>query len=214
MARLFPTTVINYHLLRLLVGVIAFALPMVVVILSSNPLSSISASYHTEARDAFVGMLCAVATFLFAYNGRYLLQATLSKVASVAAIFVAYFPTSCDECKADTISAVHLVSAAVLFLILSFFCFVPYRADIKDAGGKIARRYAIYTICGWLMLISMLSVVMFKIILSPEEMRAWRVMYYAEFVALEAFAVSWMVASRWSWLTPFYYKDETVRLFR
>ena len=61
--------VFDYRALRLFVGIIAFALPFVVIVLSPVPLSSISASYFTEARDAFVGMLFFVWAFLCAYNG-------------------------------------------------------------------------------------------------------------------------------------------------
>ena len=47
-------------------GLIAFALPFVVAALATdaaNRLTSISASYHTNARDAFVGMLFVVSAF-------------------------------------------------------------------------------------------------------------------------------------------------------
>ncbi len=54
--------VFDYRALRLLVGIIAFAIPICVTLISSEPLSSISASYFTEARDVFVGMLFSYAT--------------------------------------------------------------------------------------------------------------------------------------------------------
>ena len=41
--------VFDYRALRLLMGIIALALPFVVTFLSSEKLLSISASYHTEA---------------------------------------------------------------------------------------------------------------------------------------------------------------------
>ena len=61
--------VFDYRALRLLMGLIALALPFIVTLVSSTQLSSISASYFTEARDAFVGMLFIVGAFLWAYNG-------------------------------------------------------------------------------------------------------------------------------------------------
>ena len=63
------SAVFDYRALRLLVGLIAFALPIVVSLLSIKTLPSISASYHAEGRDAFVGMLFVVGAFLWAYNG-------------------------------------------------------------------------------------------------------------------------------------------------
>ncbi len=61
----------DYVTLRLLMGAMAFAIPIVVVYLAQpTALESISASYHTEAQDAFVGMLFIVAAFLIAYRGQ------------------------------------------------------------------------------------------------------------------------------------------------
>ncbi len=121
--------VFDYRALRLLMGVIAFALPFVVGVLSSRSLSSISASYYTEARDAFVGMLFVVSALLWAYNGHTPRQALASKVASVAALFVALFPTTCASCELGQISIIHTISALVLFSILAYFC-----------DGAVARR--------------------------------------------------------------------------
>jgi len=58
--------VFNYMKLRFTMGVIALSLPIVVTLIASVQLSSISASYFTEARNAFVGQLFVVAAFLFA----------------------------------------------------------------------------------------------------------------------------------------------------
>lgn len=49
--------VFDYRALRLVMGLIAFALPIVASAVSSTQLTSISASYYTEARDVFVGLL-------------------------------------------------------------------------------------------------------------------------------------------------------------
>lgn len=57
------------HTLRRIVGIMAFALPLVTRSISSGPLTSISASYHTEARDIFVGALAVIGAVLMAYQG-------------------------------------------------------------------------------------------------------------------------------------------------
>jgi len=62
--------VFNYLILRLIVGMIAFVLPPGVVIITAQITSSISASYHTLARDVFVGSLFVIGALLWAYNGR------------------------------------------------------------------------------------------------------------------------------------------------
>ncbi len=105
--------VLDYRLLRLLVGLIAFFLPFAVSLYSSISLSSISASYHTEAQDVFVGALFIISAFLFAYNGHSLREALASKVASLATILVAMFPTACDVCETDITSIIHYVAAII-----------------------------------------------------------------------------------------------------
>lgn len=136
--------VFDYRALRLLMGIIALALPFVVTFLSSEKLSSISASYHAETRDAFVGMLFVVSAFLFAYNGHSSKESIASKTASLTAISVALFPTSCDGCMPNIISILHLLAAALLFSILAYFCFAPFRHDTKGQPGKKGRRSKIY----------------------------------------------------------------------
>jgi len=91
------STVFDYRLLRFFIGFIAFALPIVVTIVASRDLSSISASYYTDGRDWFVGMLFIVGSFLLAYNGHSLKEEVASKLAAFAAFGVALFPTSCKD---------------------------------------------------------------------------------------------------------------------
>ena len=62
--------VFSPYTLRLIVGFIAFALPCIVISITATITSSISASYYTNARDVFVGLLFVIGAFLLAYNGR------------------------------------------------------------------------------------------------------------------------------------------------
>ena len=87
--------------LRLGVGVIAGALPFVVLFgnmlfaHSAIWLGSISGSYYTQMRGVFVGSLCAIGVFLIAY--RYDKWDDIwSTVAGGLAIVVALFPTPPD----------------------------------------------------------------------------------------------------------------------
>jgi hypothetical protein len=61
--------VFSPYTLRMMIGFIAFALPPIVVIFTARITTSISASYHTSARDVFVGALFVIGAFLLAYNG-------------------------------------------------------------------------------------------------------------------------------------------------
>jgi hypothetical protein len=207
----FSENVFDYRALRLLVGLIAFALPIVVSLLSSIQISSISASYYTEARDAFVGMLFIVSAFLWAYNGHSSKEAWASKVASIAAIVVAIFPTSCDSCETTIKSIIHYGAAIILFAILAYFCFVPFRKNTKGEVGKKGRRSKVYLICGFIMVGCMLSVGGAKVAMAEETIKALRFTYWAEGIALCAFGVAWMVAGKYFGL--FVDKDEALHLF-
>ena len=205
-------TVFDYRALRLLMGLIALALPFVVLLLSARPLSSISASYYTDARDAFVGMLFVVSAFLWAYNGHSSKEARLSKVASLAAIFVAIFPTSCDLYETGGIaSSIHYGAAATLFAVLAYFCFVPFRRNTKGQKGKKGRRSKIYFVCGWIMVGCILSVFVANFTLSDETIQALRLTFWAEAIALVAFGVAWIVAGKYFGLLVD--DDEALRLF-
>jgi hypothetical protein len=189
--------VFDYQVSRFVVGIIAFALPIVVSFISW-PVSSISASYWTGARDEFVGMLFIVGAFLMAYNGHTTGQSRASKVASLAAILVALFPTNCNTCNINPIAIVHYCSATTLFSILAYFCLGPFskKADDKEKGGKskkARRRKIIYKICGIIMIVCLVTV---GISLAAKIGSEVRIIYWAEAVALAAFGVAWMTASK------------------
>ncbi len=188
--------VFDYRALRLLVGIIAFAIAPVVTIIAAKPLASVSASYYTDAHDAFVGMLFVVGAFMWAYNGHSPKQAAASKVASVAAICVALFPTSCPTCETGPTAVVHTVAAIGLFLILAYFCFGPFREKTKGQGGKKRRRSGIYFACGSVMVVAMLAGLIAKITMDKDVINDLGIIYWVEAVALGAFGIAWIVAGK------------------
>lgn len=197
---------INEHALKLIVGLIAFSLANLTWFLARESIPSISASYFTtdNARNAFVGLLFTISAFLFAYNGHTVWQMAWAKVAAVAAIGIAVFPCNCDP-DVKVVPYVHYISAMVMFLILAYFCKVfhdralPKKAREPQAG----RRATIYSICGWIMVLSM--AVLLANVVSGEaiQRKIPRIVFIGEWVALVSFSISWFVASRifpW-WLT-------------
>ena len=189
--------VFDYRALRLLVGIIALALPTIVTIVSQTELISISASYYTEARDEFVGLLFVVGAFLWAYNGRTHAQGFASKIASISAISIALFPTACEPCKAEISSLIHSIAALTLFSTLSYFCFVYFRQNTKGKGGKKGLRSKIYFFCGSLMIACILIIVYVKLMYPSSIINELRVVYWAESVALSAFGIAWIVAGKY-----------------
>lgn len=192
--------VFDYRFLRLVVGLVALSLPVIVSLLAPVPLESISASYHKGGRDVFVGMLVAVGTLMLAYNGHSRRESMASKTAAVAAILVALFPTTCDDCGVDLTrrATVHFGAAVVLFLILAYFCFGPFREKTKGRprGTKPRRRSTIYLSCGWLIILSVVSIVVARLLLDEQAYAGLRVTYVGEFTALVAFGVAWIVAGK------------------
>ncbi len=189
------SVVFDYRTLRLMIGIFAFSLPFVVWWVAQEPLPSVSASYHTNARDLFVGILFVVAAFLAAYNGHTNWQFWTSKVAALAAAGVALFPTS-SACKGTPESTVHFIAAALLFGILAYFCLVPFYRKTRAGSVKQRRRAVVYLLCGGAMVLSMLTVFIADKALSCETMRALRITFWAEAAALWSFGIAWFVAGK------------------
>lgn len=200
--------VFDCRTLRLVMGLIALSLPFIVTAISAQRLESISASYYTDARNVFVGLMFVVGAFLFAYNGWTMRQAVASKFASLGAVLVALFPTACKLCEPGLSSHIHQFGAALLFSILAYFCLGPFRDKTKGQGGKKALRSRIYLVCGVLIIAAMLAV-----LLVPDEIKqTWRIVFWAEAIALSSFGVAWVVAGKY--LSPLVHPDEKLYLFK
>lgn len=132
-------------------------------------------------------------------------------MASVAAISVAVFPTTCATCSSDTTSIIHYVAASTLFSLLAYFCLGPFRKNTKDHSGKKGRRSRIYLICGLVIIGAMLSLLASTFLLSQATQDAWLVTYYAEGIALWAFGLAWMVAGKY--FVVIVDEDEALQLF-
>ena len=202
--------VFDYRALRLSLGIIAFALPIVVSLVARVELPSISASYHSAARDVFVGLLFIVVSFLWAYNGHTLTEARLSKLAAIGALVTALSPTACNTCVVDWRSNLHYIGAASLFLILTYFCYGPFQERTKGQGGKRERRSRIYLASGTVMLLCIITMGLAKFTLPTETVQTLRLTYWAEAIALWAFGVAWITSGKV--LSPLVEADEVLKL--
>src|SRR4029453_3900128 len=121
--------------------IIALSLGPLTSLFAKDPLTSISASYWAGGvlQIIFFGFLFAPASFFLAYNGYSPAEMIASKGAAVAALGVALFPCGCDG-RTVSIPYVHWISAAVMFLILTYFCYVFFvRARAKRHAQAHAR---------------------------------------------------------------------------
>ncbi|MBL4634931.1 MAG: hypothetical protein JKY56_13750 [Kofleriaceae bacterium] len=202
--------VFDYRALRFLLGLAALSVTWVVTFTANETLVSISSSYHTDARDCFVGLLFFVGAFLWAYNGHYRWEGRLSKLAGVAAIVVALVPGACPGCEKGIEASVHLAASATLFLVLAYFCLVPFRKNTKGKGGKKRLRSGIYLACGVAILGALGIASILTWTLCSATVDEYRIVYWGEAIALHAFGIAWMTAGK---VFPFLVdKEEAVSL--
>jgi hypothetical protein len=185
---------IDERTLKLLVGGIALTLGTLTDLFAGDPLKSISAAYHEggTSESIFVGFLFAIAAFLFAYNGRWRSEMVLSKLAAVAALLVALFPCGCES--APTVPFVHYGAAALMFLVLAYFCYVFHKRAHEKHYREADRRAVVYAICGAVIVAAIVLLAMNGIMHWDEKIP--RLVFYGEHAALVAFGISWLTAAK------------------
>jgi hypothetical protein len=189
------TREIDHRTLKLVVGVIALTLPGLTNFFASAPLSSISAAYYEQgwSQSIFIGFLFAISAFLLAYNGITLLEMSLSKLACAAALGVALFPCNCGHLS--SVAWVHYGSAAVMFIVLAFFCYAFYRAAIAKGRVQARIRATIYVACG-IGILAAIAAMGWDGKFGTFSRLIPQFTFYGEATGLIAFGISWLTASR------------------
>lgn len=205
---------ISYLTLRKAVGILGILFPIVIVGGSfmidgcDEILGNLSTYYHTSMRNLFVGILCAIALFLFAYKGYSRLDSIAGNLACIFALLVAFFPTSVTEPMTPCIlgpfeneisSSIHFLSAGGFFLVMAFFSiFLFTRKEPKTTRMKL-KRNKVYRLCGYIILGSIFLMAIFygldKYNYIPH-LRKYDPVLWLETIALWAFGVSWLVKGR------------------
>jgi hypothetical protein len=192
---------------RTAIGVLGISLPVIVILsslLQGRPLeNSISAYYYREVRDVFVGILWVIGVFLFFYRYRPRdesaaksdwepiksgqADAWLGKIAGVAAVTVALFPTPREGVPLDVpfIGVVHGFAALVLFTCLALFPLLLF-----SQSELHRRRYRTY---GWLMLGLLALTVAYVVAPSDLQRRLapWYPILVLETLLILLFGISW-----------------------
>lgn len=218
----------SYLLIRTVVGILGVALPTVLILAERLFLGgeaqlrgSLSAYYHSPARDLFVGTMFVVGVLLMTYlaGQRRTWDFWLSLVAGVAAVGVAVVPTSrpglpagarqCGEEPAprgcsgvpqvlgESVAGVlHLVCAAIFILCLAAMCFLfAHRAVRFDGAVGVAR---LFRGAGLVILAAVAWAVVGSVL--DVEVDGLEALYLAEVVAVYAFGLSWFAAGRRLWV--------------
>lgn len=188
---------IDHRTIKLLVGLIALSLASLTSFFAGSSITSISASYYEGgwSQSIFVGFLFAIAAFLLAYNGLSTREMVLSKVAAVAALGVALFPCKCDN-QDEILPYVHAISAAAMFLILAYFCYLFFQRALQKGYPQAKARAIIYAVCGTVILLSILVLAIDALSGGILSAKVARLTFYGERSALMAFGISWLTASR------------------
>lgn len=192
---------------RRLIGILGFLLPGLMYLVAGlrqtegllpwRLLPSVSAYYYTGAVGIFIGVLFALALFLFSYPGYEGDKAdrVLGKIAGVAALGVALFPTGAPVGTtepmwwSDAIRVIHYISTIVLFgafILFSVWLFRKSRyKDRRDRPVEKRRRDTVCLLCGIAMGVSVLWAGSSLFTEAP--------IFWPEAIAIMAFAISWLV---------------------
>jgi hypothetical protein len=207
--------VISYLTLRRSVGILGIALP--IILLAGFSLMhkncdlppSISHYYYTNLGTYFTGTLCAVALFLFSYNGPQDADKYAALFASICALGVAFFPTnpycdSCDECIRVHLNCsglrngMHYTFASLLFLTFAYFSLVLFTktSDEKRPTKEKLLRNKIYKLCGWVIITCIVIIGLTSIpsIAAISFVKNFKTLTFVfEAIALFAFGYSWLI---------------------
>lgn len=193
----------NAH--RQLIGYIGLVLPFLLIFIALTrdgserwaSLESISAYYYTGAVAAFVGMLVALALFLFTYRGyanKYnWADRWAAKTAAGASLVVAFFPTKAPvgvpalAWWTPKTGVLHHAAAIVLFTMFAMFALWLFRltADGEQPVADKRSRNRFYLFCG--------IVIVTCIVWAGFNGLNGRAIFWQESIALISFALSWLV---------------------
>lgn len=222
----------SYLLIRTVVGVLGVALPTMLVLADwlllggeAELRGSLSAYYHSPARDVLVGTLFVVGVLLMTYlaGQRRTWDFWLSLVAGVAALAVALLPTprpglaeSAPRCGTEprpagcsgvqqalgeTVTGVlHFVGAAVFILCLAAMCFLFARRAVRFDGAVGIARF--FRGAGVVILLAAAWSGLGSV--AGIEIDGLEALYLGEVVAVYAFGLCWFVSGRrlWARLVP------------
>ena len=207
--------ILTYRRLRKIIGLLAFSLPVILVVFSLIPLfktsiqSSISYYYYSNLREVLTGVLCAVSLFLIRYRGYYnpvfwKNDNIMTNAAGCMALGIALFPTNPHSCTekiytlipfcADFIGVLHYLFAAAFFLILAIMALAIFTIGQKentDIPVSSINENNIYKVCG-------ISIIVFTILIPFSDFLHLFPCstLILEALALGAFGTSWLIKGR------------------
>ena len=119
----------TYSSTRIGLGILGILYPLILwfigLLLGIELQGSISAYYHTDMRNVFVGILFIVGASLYLYKGYSSTEDYVLDCAGLCAVGIAIFPTSCPTdsvCDTFTATWLHGISALIFFFLIAYIC--------------------------------------------------------------------------------------------
>ena len=148
---------INTVRLRVLLGILATILPIIVAVLYGFIPPSISATYYTAACiTPFMIILGASSILLISYKGYTLLDDIILTVAGITGLCICLFPCYTStlilvgtfQIPALISDTIHCIAAVIFFLLLAFNSFFLFTKGSGEPTRNKKIRNIIYRICG------------------------------------------------------------------
>lgn len=205
--------VLSHHAMRRLVGIIALLLPFALaggtILLAligpghalPHPLfqRSISDYRYTGMGGWYVGSLCAIAAFLMCARGYDWTDEIAGYLAGVFALGVALCPSENPREAVHSpleveLNLVHTVFAALMFLVLAYFCLVRFRMTEPGTSHTRRKRHRnrIYAVCGVVILVCSTIMVSLNLEGPARFLEPVNPLLTCESLALIAFGVAWL----------------------
>jgi len=212
--------IISYKKLRAFIGFTGILLPIVVVLgcylAGAGQYSlqhSVSHYYYSLMHFVFVSILCVLGGFLITYQGKDRWESRLSNLAGGCAFGIAAFPTTFGgfqpehdgknqylqllKAVSEFWGGIHYAFAAVLFICFIIFCLYFFQKPDEHYTGveeiKFKKRKRVYTICGWIIIISLIMIPLTGFVIKPQK----GIFVYSTFIfettSLWAFGTAWLV---------------------
>ena len=216
--------VVSFLAVRRSIGVLGLFLPVSLTLYglfsADGILESMSAYYYSPMREVFVGTLCALAVFLWTYEGyrpepgEVLSDRVVARVASLGAAGIALLPTApllifggetapevetppvictITQCLLGDIfaSVIHFISAAAFFGAMAvFFLFQFTKGRVGSAQQRAAHR--IYLTCGMVIVVALALIGVVQFTGLRDALAGARPVFWLEVAASVAIAVGWM----------------------
>jgi hypothetical protein len=192
----------NYYELRRAIGWLGFSLPFVVALggklaFGTTLQDTISDYYYTGMRDVFVGLLTAIAVFLYCYIGYDRIDNFFTNLAGLSALGVAFFPTDPENSPWTTVGRIHFGSAAVFFVTLAIISLWLFRKSGRIHPTAIKKkRNTAYLVCGLTILLCMGLILAWKAKQNDDGWKSlgdYKPVFWLESLAIWAFALSWLI---------------------